>query len=442
MITQSEKKLYFYRVKLKLIILLLFAVIFHLSCRKNKDEVAPVITIIKPYENQQYSTLDTVWVTATVDDETALKQIDVTLTDENKTPVLQTMSTLPNNKNYTFTIPYDINDIELSSGNYFIRVRATDGTNVHDTYRTIKIDAIPKVLKYVYILSFGNSTTIHALRKTSSGNPQQMFDINGDFSASAVSSKFQLFYTCGKTFGDMHAYNVSDETEAWSIPVISDPPFPYFENIGCYNDILYTSFYNGYIKGYNKNGSITFNATTPTGTYPQKVMVTSSYLFADHAEYSGSAKVFAVYYAVSGALKQQMTTNYGVLEMFEKDNDNIVLFGNQNGQAVMNIYKISDNGTWAPHTLPTGKLYDAIQLSEDHYILALASGLYYYDYSDNSLTSYLSDIATDIKFDSTTSELYASSGHNIRVYDYNSHTLINTITVADSILDFRFLYNR
>jgi len=430
-------------MKLKTSILFLFFILFCLSCKKDKDVTAPTITISSPSESQQYNALDTVKVTITVEDETALKQIDITLTDYNKIPVLATKTIVPQDKKVTLTILYPLNDINLLSGTYYIWVKASDGINDQNTYRSINISAVPQVLKYIYIFSFGNSTTVHLLRQTPSGNPQHLFDINGDFSSSAASSKSQLIYSCGKTFGNLHAYNIADNLESWTIPVSSNPPFPYFDYIGCYNNILYVSFYDGYIRGYYNNGSPTITAITPSKAHPMKLCAGSNYLYADHENYSGTSRTFGVYYLTSGMLKQQITTDFQAVEIFEKDDDNVFIFANQSGQGIMELYSISGNGVWAPHTIPTGKINDVLQIDENNYIIAHQSGMYKYQYDNNSLTSYVLGInATSIKYNPTTSEIFASSGSEIMVYDYASHSLINTISVADSIMDFQLLYNR
>jgi hypothetical protein len=424
-------------------ILLFVITVISFSCRKDKDETAPLITISSPAENQQFSALDTVWVTITAEDETALQQVNITLTDDNKVPVLSTYTITLQDKKVTFTIPYTLNDINLTSGNYYIWVRASDGVNIHDKYRTIHISAVPQELKYLYVFTSASSTTIHVLRKEPQGSLQQIFDISGDFTSSAVSSKFQIIYTCGNIYGNLYAFDVSGNNEIWSIPVVSNPPFPYFESIGYYNNNLYASFYDGYIKGYNKNGTSSFTATCPSGSYPVRFCAGTNYLYADHAMYSGTSRIFGVYYLSSGALKQQIYTDYEAVDIFEKDNDNAFIFANKNGQGIIELYSISGNGVWEPHTLPTGKINDVLMIDENNYIIAHEIGIYKYQYNNNSLTSFVSGInATSVKYDPTTSEVYATSGSDIMIYDYVSHALQNTIAATDSILDFQLLYNK
>ena len=424
---------------LSILLLLLLSVA---SCKKNIDEQIPDVTINSPYENQQFSVFDTIQINAKAEDETTLEKIEVILTDANRIPIQNIISLFPQQKKVTISVPFILEDVSMSTGTYYIWIKASDGTNTSNTFRTIIINGVPRELKDIYIFTYGNSATIHVIKKTLSGNPQQQFDINGDFSGSAISSKNQLLYSAGKIYGNLHAYNVLDNSESWNVPIVSNPPFPYFTNISCYNDILYCSFYDGMIRGYNKNGTALYTAITPYSSYPIKVSAGNNYVYVDHAMYSGSARIFGVYFFVSGILKQQLNTDYNAVRIFEKDNDNVFIFANKNGQGLIKIFSISGNGTWEPHTLPSGKINDVVQIDENAYIIAHENGLFKYQYNNNSLTDYSAIVAKSLKYEELASEIYACTTHEIKILKYNSNTLVNNIMVADSIVSFELLYNK
>jgi hypothetical protein len=422
----------------------LISIFFLISaCKKDKDAVMPVIVINTPSENQIFTALDTIQITATIEDETALVQIDATVCDYNKVPILATVTIVPDDKEITIQIPYALNDINLESGNYYLWIKAFDGTNTASKYRSIQISAAPRELKYIYIMSIFNSTTVRLQRKAVGGNLENLIDITGDLSATASSSKFQLVAVCGNIYGDLNVYNVPSGALQWSIPVVSDPPFPYFESISIYNEIFYCSFYNGFIKAYNNAGTQVFSANTSTGSFPGVVFANTDYVFADEDFYSGTERFFSVYYSDNGTLRQQISTDYIITNIFQKDEDNIFIFGNQGGQGIIRLYSISANGTWEPHTLPAGMITDVVQIDENDYIISLESGLYKYQYDMNSLTTYLPGVnASKIKYDAVNSDIYAVQGNTINIYDYSSHALISNITASDSIAGFELLYNK
>lgn len=426
------------------VIIILFALqLFLYGCGKDKDAVKPEITISSPSENQIFTALDTIQITSTIEDETTLEQVDITICDNNKVPVLATVTVVPQDKKITVQIPYALNDVNLESGSYYLWIRASDGNNIAGKYRGIHISAVPRELKYVYIMSLFNSTTVRLHRKVTGGNLENISDINGDLSSTISSSRFQIVATCGSTFGDLNVYDVSSGSLQWSEPVISDPPFPYFINSGMYDEILYCSYYSGNIKGFNNNGTQVFSANTMYGSFPSVLFANNNFLFADHGFYSGTEHAFGMYYLSSGAYRQHIITDYIATNIFQMDDDNIFIFGNQNGQGIIRLYSISGNSTWESHTLPAGMISDVVQINENDYIIAHESGLYKYQYDMSSLTSYVSGMnAAKIKFDAINSDIYAAEGNTIYIYDYSSHALISSITVPDPIVGFELLYNK
>jgi hypothetical protein len=419
------------------------AIIFFSSCSKDKDKSMPVITIDHPTVDQLFNALDTIQVEATIEDETALEQIEITVCDENKVPVLSTLTISPQDKKTTVNIQYPLDDINLASGDYYLWIKAFDGTNTASKYRGIHITEVPRELKYIYIMSLASSTTVHMQRQVVNGSLENLTDINGDISSTASSSKFHLVASCGSTYGDMNIFDVSSNTLLWSVPTVANPPFPYFEYLSQYNEVFYCSLYDGYIKGYNNAGTQVFSAASDAGTFPCKIFANTNYLFADHGLYSGNNRTFGVYYISSGAMKQWISTDYDITNIFQKDEDNVFLFANQNGQGIIKLYSISANSAWEPHTLPAGAIYDVVQIDENNYIIAHESGLYNYQYNPNSLTTFISGInATKIKYDGVNNDLYVAQGNTINVYDYSSHALVSSITAAYSVAGFELLYNR
>ena len=430
-------------MRFRVVILLIVLINIFSSCRKDKDDILPVVIISSPSENQVFSALDTIPIVATIEDETNLELVEIVVCDNNKAPVLSPVTIKPEEKNISINLLYIMDDITLASGNYYLRIKAFDGINTVTKYRTIQVSEVAREMKYIYIMSYFNSTTIQLQRKIIGDSLENLFYVNSDYCSTASNSKFQLYSTCGKIYGDMNIYDVSSNTLQWSVPVVSDPPFPYFTNNTMFNNLFYCSFYNGSIKGYQNNGTQIFASMAPTGSYPVKLFANEDYVFADHACYSGQERRFGVYYNSSGAMKQQLTTDFEITNMFQKNNDELIVFGNGNGQGIVKIYSISNNGFWDPHALPTGLINDAVQIDENNYIFSLGGNLYKYQYNMNSLTTYLSGVnASVIKYDDIYSQLYVAVGNTIIIYDYETHALNSSITAANTVLGFEMIYNK
>lgn len=413
-----------------------------LACRADKDEECPTIHITSPAENHHYSVYDTILVNALIEDETQLTKIEITITDENHTPVQSTIALNPENKKTSISIPFIISNSIPASGKYYLRIKASDGLNIKNKFVSTYISVPEQKLMKVYLFGYIDTMrmSVYAL---DSGVFSKSFDIQSDYCATAISSELGLLYTCGKYYGDLNAFNTSDNSVAWKVPVVCNPPFPYFNDIFYYNKYLYCAFYDGYIHGYDLNGSVKYATPELNSIIPEKIMANGNFLFCDNSLISENNRVFGMYYLVSGASKQQISSKYKVISMFPESENSVFIFGNENGQGKIYLYDIDGNGTWESHTLPTGIIYDVACIDNKNYVIAHSTGLYRYDYSMNSLTLFKGgNVFTKIKYENVAEEIYAVSGNELYTFDYPQGTAVSSYSVPDHVMDFQLLYNK
>ncbi len=412
------------------------------SCKRDKDNEAPNITVSKPYENQQFSVYDTITIKAIIGDETVVEQVDFTITDDNKVPVQPTTSLFFSQKDVSITSYIHITNKNLSSGNYYLWIRATDGTNIRNKYIRIFIYELERKLDQVFVFGYADTTTINVYT-LDSNILIKAFDYHSDYCATAINSEFGILYSCGKFYGNLFAFNTSDYSTLWGIPVVSNPPFPFFNDIFYCNKLLYTSFYNGFVRGYDLNGSVKYAAIAPNNIIPDKIYAKGNFLFCDHSLVSGSNRIFGLYYLVSGASKQQISSTMKVVTISEQSNNSIFVFGNENYQGKIYLYDIDGNGWWESHPVPSGSIFDVAVIDNNNFLIAHTNGIYHYDYSMNSLTLFKAGNAfSKIKFDSVSQELYVVSGNEIIVYNYPDGTFFKSYSIPNQILDFQLLYNK
>jgi hypothetical protein len=83
------------------------------------------------------------------------------------------------------------------------------------------------------------------------------------------------------------------------------------------------------------------------------------------------------------------------------------------------------------------------QVDNLHYFIAHGDGIYFYDYSSNSLTPFISGLAVhSIEYDDLQQEVFACSGHSLNVYNASNGAFEYTVASPDSVMDARILYNR
>lgn len=421
-------------------IILLTAILY--GCKKDEDTLSPVVNIISPYDNQSFNVYDTMSIYAEVSDDNQLTAISVGLVNEHMIPVLPSVNIQPQGKETEFSQPYWISDVHLASGTYYVKVTASDGTNESNTYRKIDLTAAPRERKGFYLLSENTgSTSIHFMDESFSISPK--LTLSGDYSSSAINSYYQDLYTAGIYTGNLHGIELESHAVKWSVQGIAGAA-PDFTNV--YNDGSYTyvSFYDGTIKGYDHNGIVKYTSSLSQGFYPVKVFRHGDYIITEQRSISSAARNIVLYYAGNGSGFQQTILSQDIVEFFTKDVDNIFMFGNNNGQAVMEIYNISSNGSWQPHAMPAARLLSATQVDNNTYLLGFDNNtVYKYTYFNNSLITWLTNLkATDMIYDQVRNEVIIAEEMKVSSYAYSSAGLINTAMHSDTIADLHMLYNK
>lgn len=415
------------------------------SCKKDADEFGPKVTFSSPVENQTFNAYEYVTVTASVTDETKIESVSVSLLDAQQVAVHITIPVGVSSPSMTVNMQYLLDNIHLESGVYYMMVTASDG--VHDThaYRKIYINAVPKVLKTVYVISNtgASQTNLSTIDSTFSAIvPFHTF--SGDYLASSLSSYHQQAYVCGSYTGNFTGLILQFNSNKFTYaPVLSS--MPYFT--GYVNDDKYTyvARYDGNIKGYDYTGTITYGATALTGYYSQHLCFNSDYLISEQQDKLTTAKKLVTYFP-TGSLEKSCSLTQDVIEFCPMDNTNVFVFGNVAGQGVIQLFDRANNNLWSPYPFPlaAGNILSAVKIDPDIYLIGHSNGtIYKYQYSLGSVTTWLTGYtAVKLKYDDLNNTIYVAEASRVSTFDYFSTSLINTVNSTETIQNVHLLYNR
>jgi hypothetical protein len=415
------------------------------SCKKDQDVTAPKVIFSSPLENQSFNVYDYVNVKATVTDETRLESLSVTLLDAGHIPVHTTVPVTVSSPSMDLSMQYLLDNIHLESGIYFIMVTASDGEHDAHAYRQIYISAIPKQLKAVYVLSSTSSaqTNLSYIDSTFS-NIIPFHTFSGDYLGSGISSYHQEAFVCGHYTGAFSGLDLQFSLNRFSFAAIPSSA-PYYTGFRNDEQRSYIARYDGAIRGYDRDGAGTFTASAISGYYARQLFINGDRLLAEEKDQTSSAKKLVVYFNTGGQEKSCILPQ-DVVEFCEKDNTDIFVFGNTAGQGVIQLYDRTNNNLWSPYPFPlaVGSILSALKLDADTYLIAHSNGtIYKYQYSINSLTTYLTGFtALKLKMDDVNGVLYVMEANKISTFAYPSLSTVNSITSAESILDIHLLYNR
>lgn len=427
----------------------LFCVIqmtFFFSCKKKEDDnFGPVVTLTSPIENQSYNVLDVIQVKASVSDETQITSLSVSLMDANHGMANPPLSVSVSSPTMTLNTQYALDNIHLETGVYYLMITASDGKNESHTYQQLFLTAVPKVRKKIIVISAANITQTHLSYIDSTFTAIiPSYSFSGDFIGSSVNSYFQQGYMCGNYTGNYTGINLNDNSIQFNI-LANTSSNPYFTGFCADGKNTYVARYDGYIKGVDYSGNSIFNANSKSGFYTQKFCFNNGYLIMEEKDRIFSSKEIVCYYS-TGVVLQECSLNQDVVAFFEKDLQNVFVFGNSSGQGVIQLFDRTNNNIWNPYnyTLPAGSILSAVKIDENTYLIGHSNGtIYKYEYQNSSLTTYLTGYAAvQLKYDDVTNELCVAEANRISTFDYATASLHKSLNSPETVLDIHFLYNR
>lgn len=425
--------------------IVVFALPFLFSCEKEKgDDIAPTIVINTPTEGQAYNVLDFITINATITDNKQINSVSIGLLNSNYVPVQSMVSVeVGTGPQLNFTKSYALYDIRLETGVYYVWINAFDGENQTNAYQRIDVTAVPKKLTGIYTVSKISASLMGLVKIDSVFNWTQLATYASDYSGSSISSYEQLLFLSGRNTGDTKAINVENGSVKWTIPYPLGFAPHCMDNYHA-DKITYASYRAGTINGYNFNGSNYFLAYAASNYYPEKLFKHNSYLLSEQKPYTpGTAKLLV--YLPTGTPIQEQLLAQDVVVMYKKESTKAFVFGNNTSQqGVMEIYDISGNSFWSPHTLPAAKLLSVEQVDSNVYLIGMDNNtIYKYSYHNNTLVIFVSGIKPNcIRYNEADDEVIVADDTRVQSYAYPSGSLKNSVTLADTIYNIHLLYNR
>ncbi|CAN5674061.1 hypothetical protein BH11BAC1_BH11BAC1_27580 [soil metagenome] len=416
-------------------------IVFFISCKK-KENAEPQIIIISPTSGSYYIPGDTIKIEADISDNDVLETVTLKLLNAAYIPVDHQESFSINASTYHLSYQYIIENNYLETGNYFMTLSTTDGENDHNEYRSIFIQEIPKTTKAIYVLTKVDSLHIEVNKMDSTNQLAPQFDVTGDYSGSAISSRYSRLDIAGKITGAFNQFDLMNNTLLFSEPAYN-ATFPSYQQLYFAHELTFLSYYDGRVKGFNNDGYSSFNSVQPVYYQPGALCVNDKYVFAE-AYYPGpDEKRLEVINYPSGATKQEYNAGLDIVSMISKEDNELILFGNKNGDGKIYQYHVQTNGINDFHTIFSSTINAAIAIDDDRYAIATSNGLYNYQESINNLVPVdLSEPVYSMEYDDVNGILYVNAGRKIKEYAFPSAAVLNTVISADSILDVRLLYSK
>jgi hypothetical protein len=413
------------------------------GCDSNDDTEYPVINVKDPLPGTIYENGDTIKFHAVFSDNAQLKNVELSLVDEDNKPMLSTLSLVPGSNPFTLQGNYIIDDPMLPGGIYQLRFRASDGINVVNKFIELQIHELERQMLYPVIITHPEQNEWQAYKLITNGEWKEFHTQTGDYIGSAVNSAVSQFYMCGIVQSDLNAIKLPGGEALWSVKPRIDQSQRWFEGVTFNYPNLYICTAEGNVRAYDKTGNEIYKSETFSNAFPYLSVLTKNFVVGAFKDAFSNDRFLIAFHNSGGAMIYTKYVESEVACMLYLGSDNVLVFSNSNGQGEILLYNGSDN-TLAPlHSFYNGNIYKAVAMDSENYIVSTSNGLYRYQFSNNSLTPFVSSVINgNIACDNTSQLVYVTSGKALDVYSFPVSSLVETYNLPDTAIDLHLVFNK
>jgi len=402
----------------------------------------PSVSILEPFDGEIYAVFDTVFISVTAVDETNLNSVSTKLVNADFIPIGASRAININSITNSGSAQLVIDDKLIDTGNYYVVVTASDGANEQREFRSIRIIGLPKKRRAVYFSSTNGSGNDAVSRIDSLFQSASIWlQTNQDVLKICVNSLKDRLTLIGHFSTGISSYDLNFESMVWSDNVFLAAQTERYLDLICSENEVFAAIYDRQIKAYTLSGGLIMNL--PTGNYrPEIIFVEGNYLVVETELVGDNDHFIFVFNKETRALLWQLDVPMDVVSICPLQNDEVLLFGNEAGDAKVLYYDIGDNAYWQPRNLPEGKLLNAVKMEGEIFSLAHENGLYAYTYSPNYLNLIRAGtVYQNLNFDVDNGVIIGATQNMLEEITPVGQ-LLNTVVHSDSITSIDIHYTR
>jgi hypothetical protein len=411
-----------------------------LACSKDRDAIPPRIEVKSPTENNYYQLPHLLSVKFSVEDETQLVSVTVELTTETGTLIVPSRNIPVESLKEDITTTFNIDDVHLSSGYYYVKIRAGDGINFTSRYVRFRFLAVPRVLEKILVVTTPSVSTVN-IDEISQGIVSYI-TVTNDFKSLAVNSWNQQIAIIGNN-NAVQVVNAITPFAVYTIPSLNtNPPFFRYAEYSAVSDLLLVAKSNGLINAYTSSGGTALTLNITNGHIPLCISEVQQSIMAGHKNPVTGLNYFSSYNKTTNSLFQTILMNTEPKFISRESENMIAVFGNDVSAGNISFY---DPGTGALNPVQNvpGIINDIAVSGSGTWVIAYDAGIAHYRHSDNSLSTIVNGVnPCDIAYDDINGYIYAAVGNEVKTYSVVNGALVNSVNFADPVKAIGLVYTR
>ncbi|MFM9985333.1 MAG: hypothetical protein ACKVOK_08890 [Flavobacteriales bacterium] len=414
----------------------LFLLLF-VRCKKEEDTNPPSIVFELPASGSTYNFGDIIQVKANVKDDVKLDFIRITVTDASNNEYLQIINlTTSSNEKQVQTV-LEHNDKYLTSGTYYVRITAGDGTNEFTAFREIQLNELPRALEKILLVKQNTSSFIGIDSLSSEGELMPFLFLNGRYEKGAVDSRFGTFGYAETYYGGIASVDLN------SFMVNASIGLPASAENGFYNCVIHDPYNHAIYFGGNEsqirectNQSVSNIAfVIPEDFVAEHFAINEDFLFVHVRNITSTQQNISVFHRSTGQFFQSLAIDMSTEIMglhALSNNDQVLVAANSGSECQLVKYNNATNAlndvfTFFDQSTCTG-IWPG---DEGRFYIAHQDGIVQYNQDIEMISTGIALEPLSLQYDTVNDQVYVVTGNGLYVLNNTATTQIGYYATAN-----------
>ncbi|MCB0780559.1 MAG: hypothetical protein KDC03_13720, partial [Flavobacteriales bacterium] len=370
--------------------------------------------------------------------------VTIQLLDANGVPVVPSVSLAISGTSFDLQRAFPVIDEGLASGPYSLAVRATDGNEQGSDFRSINVSAAPLRLRAVFAVHAVQGGSVPVTRIDSVFQAAAFGTYPGDLAQATLASDPRLLYLAGAQNAPLRAIDLLNGNERWSVSNQNMLGSPFFTALHQGSDgRIYHATNDRFIKGANSSGVNAFTAESLAQYRTTFLHVQDDQVVAGQEQIAGPQQRLVTYTRSGGALLDQFVLDKELVHTDRLAMNEVLLFGNRNGEGVVEQRNIDSGAWWEPRTFSQGEIRAVARQDGNTWFVALPGELVRFTYSNAGAITVNGGVDLDaLAYDAANDLLWGASGNEVLWMDPASGAVLGSVPVQDEVLFLLPFFNR
>lgn len=414
-----------------------------LACNDDEDLPSPRITIQKPTENQLLQAVDTVIVEGVVTDAVGIEQIEIQLVNQDFASASDRQTYPASGTTFNFSLPFLLDEPLLSSGTYYVAVRAKSGERTGSSFKRVQLSAIPRVLEETMVATKSSFAVTLWTREEGETDWEARLMRNMDCIGAALNYRQNILAIAGGEVGNLEFYDTEEYEMFHSVAGLGTPSLPFF--LGLTYDTAVEEFLvllrEPRMRIFDHLGAGVTGFPLRPDHLPSAGFAAIDHYFAVESPISLPNQLLTVY-ARPGLLMATVELGGPALGVFGRNASEVYVWENHPEGAKLRLANIDTQLVQDIFQRSDEELIDVVEISTGVFAFLTDAGLYRYTYNTGGTVVISGGITGNrLFYEALSQTYYVADGHNLMRIAPNG-AVIGTSTFSDQVLWVGFNYNR